>query len=192
MSTLPLIVTIIAGLAVLFLGRTLFWLFVAVAGFAAGFEAATDLLTGQPDWVILLVALLVGVGAALIAIFLRYLAVAVAGFGSGAYLATALLSAITLDAPAWDSPWIFWVFFIVGGVIGAALLVLLFDWALIGLSAVTGATLLTSLTDWPAIFQVLLFIALVVAGVTVQYYLMPPDEENKKRVVRRRREVRSG
>jgi hypothetical protein len=187
MSTFPMIVTIIAGVAVLFLGRQLFWLFVGVAGFAAGFELATKFLSSQPDWVIVLVALLVGVAGALVAIFLRYLAVAAAGFASGAYLGTALTP--LLEA---DSVWVFWVLFIVGGVIGAALLVLLFDWALIGLSAVTGAAMLVPLTDWSPTLQLLLFIALVVAGIAVQVYVFTGEEGTRRtRRVRRRKVKRS-
>jgi hypothetical protein len=170
-----MIVTIIAGLAVLLLGRQLFWLFVGVAGFAAGFELATNFLGSQSDGMILLVAVLVGVIGALVAVFFRYIAVAVAGFASGAYLGTLLLPVLQTD-----SAWIFWIFFITGGVIGAALLVLLFDWALIGLSAVTGASMLVPLTDWSPTLKILLFIVLVVVGIVVQVYFFTGEEDNKK------------
>ena len=33
------------------LGRKLFWLFVAIAGFYAGIEVVRVLLAGQPSWV---------------------------------------------------------------------------------------------------------------------------------------------
>jgi hypothetical protein len=180
MTTFTLIVTLIAGLAILFLGRQLFWLFVAVVGFAAGFELATNFLGGQPEWVIVLIALLVGVVGALAAIFLRYVAVAVAGFASGAYLGT-----VILDMLANDSGWMFWILFIAGGAIGAILMLVLFDWALIGLSAVTGAAMLAPLTGWSSSLQLVLFVTLVVIGIIVQAYSWTDDEGNR-RVVRRR------
>jgi hypothetical protein len=164
------------------LGQQLFWLFVAVAGFAAGFELATNFLGSQPDWIILLIAVLVGVLGALLAIFFRYLAVAVAGFFSGAYIGTTIMNAMDIQ-----SPWIFWVWFIAGGIVGAALLLMVFDWALIGLSAVNGASMLTPLTGWTGTLQLLLFIALVVLGVAVQFYLWRDDDGNRRVVVRRRR-----
>ena len=175
MSTSVLVVTIVAGLAVLLLGRQLFWLFVGVAGFAAGFELATNLLGDQSGGVILLLALLVGVTGALVAVFFRYIAVAAAGFASGAYLGATLMRVWQLD-----SGWVFWVLFITGGAIGAMLLVMLFDWALIGLSAVTGASMLVPLVDWSPTPRLLLFIVLVAVGVGVQIYLFNREEGDKK------------
>ncbi len=52
--TLSPLVNFIIGLAVLLLGRHLFWLFVAVAGFVLGVMVAPQLLPGQPGWLILL------------------------------------------------------------------------------------------------------------------------------------------
>ena len=182
--TVPLIVTIVAGLAVLFLGRQLFWLFVAVVGFAAGFELATNFLGSEPQWLILLIAVLVGVVGALLAIFLRYVAVAVAGFVSGAYLGT-----ILTDMIAADSGWLFWILFIAGGVIGAILILALFDWALIILSSFTGAAMLAPLPGWSDTLQLALFVGLVLVGIIVQFSLWSDDEDNR-RVVVRRREIR--
>ena len=184
MTTFPMIVTIIAGLAILFLGRQLFWLFVAVVGFAAGFELATNFLSGQPDWVIVLIALVVGVIGALVAIFLRYLAVAVAGFASGAYLGT-----VITDMVAADSGWLFWILFIAGGAIGAILMLALFDWALILLSSFTGAAMLAPLPGWSSSLQLVLFVTLVVVGIIVQFYLWTDDEGNRRVVRVRRRET---
>ena len=184
MTTFPMIITIISGLAILFLGRQLFWLFVAVVGFAAGFELATNFLGGQPDWVILLIALVAGVIGALVAIFLRYLAVAVAGFASGAYLGTVLT-----DMLAADSGWLFWILFIAGGAIGAILMLALFDWALILLSSFTGAAMLAPLPGWSSSLQLVLFVTLVVVGIIVQFYLWTDDEGNRRIVRVRRRET---
>lgn len=177
--SISMIVTILAGLAVLFFGRQLFWLFVAVAGFAAGFQLASNFLGDESELLILLIAVLIGVLGALLAIFLRYVAVAVAGFTSGAYLGVQLLP--WLDT---NSDLAYWVLFVAGGVIGALLLIMLFDWALIGLSAVTGATMLVPLTNFAPNIQLVLFLVLVIVGIVVQYYFLPGEE-----VVTRRRTV---
>lgn len=182
MTTLSMIITIGAGLAVLLFGRQLFWLFVAVAGFAVGFQLAENFLGTQPDWVILLIAVLVGVLGALLAIFLRYVAVAVAGFTSGAYLGTLLLPWLGTN-----TDWMYWILFISGGVIGALLLMLLFDWALIGLSAVTGASMLVTLTNFSPTIQFGLFLVLVIVGIVVQFYLWPEEDGVRRRTAVRPR-----
>jgi len=49
--------TLIVGLAVLLLGRRLFWLFVGAVGFLAGLQWARPVLGDQPEWVIVVAAL---------------------------------------------------------------------------------------------------------------------------------------
>ena len=62
---------IAAGVLLLFLGRKLFWLFVAVVGFLIGMTFAPELLPNQPDSVILTISLIVGLLGALLAALLR-------------------------------------------------------------------------------------------------------------------------
>lgn len=118
------------------LGRKLFWLFVAASGFAVGLTVATRLLHLQPEWVALLVGLGVGVLGALVAIFLQRLAVALAGFLAGAYIAVSLASMLGVTGTI-----AIWVILIIGGILGAALIAGIFEWALIGLSSLAGAGL---------------------------------------------------
>ena len=47
----------VTGALLLALGRKLFWLFVAIAGFYAGIEVVRVLLAEQPTWVMLVVGL---------------------------------------------------------------------------------------------------------------------------------------
>lgn len=58
--------------------------------------------------------------------------------------------------------------FLIGGIVGALLLVLLFDWALIFLSAIIGAYLIGGLITLPPTGAAILFVVLVVVGVMVQ------------------------
>jgi hypothetical protein len=118
------LLAIVVGLALLLFGRQLFWLFVGGAGFAAGMALATDLFQGQSDWLILVVALLAGLVGALLSVFLQRLAIGMAGFFAGGYAVLTL--ALKLGHPDWT-----WIAFLLGGVVGVLLVMVLFDWALI-------------------------------------------------------------
>src|SRR6266567_1147922 len=62
----------------------------------------------------------------------------------------------------------YWLTFIIGGLIGAILLLMLFDWALIFISSLIGAHLITSAISLPPTGEVLLFTALVLLGFFIQ------------------------
>ncbi len=130
-------IRVIIGGLVLVLGRKLFWLFVAATGFAAGLAISTQLLHLRPEWVSLLVGLAVGVVGALLAVFVQRLAIGLAGFLAGAYIAVSLATALGVTSTV-----AVWIILIIGGIIGAALIATVFDWALIGLSALAGAVLI--------------------------------------------------
>ena len=130
------IIPIIAGIILLLFGRRLFWLFVAVAGFLAGWTFAKENLDIHPESSLLLVAIVVGLISALVAMFLQKVAVALAGFLSGGYLALNLALALGYKSAGT-------IVFIFGGVIGGLLFWAAFDWALIILSSLMGALLIT-------------------------------------------------
>ena len=69
------LIFIAAGILLLFLGRKLFWLFVAVVGFLLGLTYAPQLLSNQPQSVILTISLITGLLGALLAALLQKLAV---------------------------------------------------------------------------------------------------------------------
>jgi hypothetical protein len=154
---------VIVGVAILFFGRKLFWLFVAALGFAVGIEIATYFMRDPPLWMMLVISLGLGVLGALLAIMLQKLAIAVAGFVAGGRLASALLAAFFMDYSHYRG-----ITFVIGGIIGALLLLALFDWALILLSSVEGAHLIGNGIVLPQSGAVILFCALVVIGVVVQ------------------------
>src|SRR6516225_10094390 len=78
-------INVLAGLAVLFFGRRLFWLFVGCVGFIVGFELAGNALAGQSEWLILVIALGVGLLGAIASVFLQRIFIVVAGFFAGGY-----------------------------------------------------------------------------------------------------------
>ena len=67
------------GVALLFFGRKVFWLFVAGAGFVAGMALTSSLFQG-PEWVAVLIGLGVGLLAALLAIVLQRFAIGLERF----------------------------------------------------------------------------------------------------------------
>jgi hypothetical protein len=103
-----LIGRILAGALLLVLGRKLFWLFVAVVGFATGLMLATRFFQTQPEWLQLLIGIGFGLVGALLAYFFQEIAIAVAGFLAGGYIALSLtvsrgyyLSWAPSSAPSW-------------------------------------------------------------------------------------------
>src|SRR4051812_18479823 len=153
----------IIGLIILFFGRRLFWLCVAAIGFAAGVEVAPHLLHEPTPLLQLSIALVLGFVGALLATFLQKIAIAVAGFAAGGKLAVALAGAFAVSTAG-----SYWIIFIIGGVVGSILLLVLFDWALIFLSSIVGAYLIVSPFNLPPEGHALLIVVLVVVGVLIQ------------------------
>jgi Domain of unknown function (DUF4203) len=157
------IVSAVIGAVVLLFGRKLFWLCVAAIGFAAGVTLASQVAHEPTALLQLTFALLLGFIGALLALFVQKLAIAVVGFLAGGRFAVGLVATFVAQYASHD-----WVIFIIGGLIGTVLLLLLFDWALIFVSSLVGAHLITSAISLPPTGQVLLFSALVLFGVLVQ------------------------
>jgi hypothetical protein len=163
------IVNLLLGIVLLVLGRRLFWLFVGVAGFLVGMEIAQRFVAG-PQGIKLLIAIAAGILGAVIAIFLQKAAIAIAGFVIGGYIAVELLRAFALfpKALAGIQGTAFSVPYIIGGIIGAVLLFVLFDWGLIVLSSLSGASLIVRGITFQSHALPLLFAVLVVIGILVQ------------------------
>ena len=157
------IVGALIGALILFFGRKLFWLCVAAVGFAAGVELAPRLVDQPSPLLALTFALVLGFIGALLALFLQKVAIAIAGFFAGGKLATAIAAAFFVHEAQY-----FGITFLIGGIIGALLMLMLFDWALICLSAIVGAHLIQSALGLPPVGAGILFISLVLIGILVQ------------------------
>ena len=158
---------ILAGIGLLLFGRKLFWLFVGLIGFVSGIHIATRFFPGQPEWMVLAIALMAGVLGALLALFLQWLAIGLAGFFAGGYIAVRLLHVSGLATGG-----MYWVLFLIGGIIGLILMIILFDWALIILSSLAGAGLITESVPIAHSGALILFFVLVIAGILIQSRLM--------------------
>ncbi len=157
------IFSVLIGVVVLFFGRKLFWLCVAAIGFAAGVELAPRLVQEPSVLLSLTIALLLGIIGALLALFLQKIAIAVLGFLAGGKLAGAIAAAFFVHYAQHST-----IIFVIGGIIGAILLLVLFDWALIVVSAFIGAHLIQSAITLPQSGLTIVFIGLAVIGILVQ------------------------
>jgi hypothetical protein len=157
---------LLVGFLLLLFGRRLFWLFVAVAGFVAGIEAAPYILPHQTELFTLAVALVLGLLGALLALFLQKLAIAIGGFVAGGYLA-AVLGAPLLGGAGIRYPGT-WLCFVVGGILGAILLYIFFNWALIILSSMQGAHLILQGVSAPRHYFSILLVVLALIGIFIQ------------------------
>ena len=108
------IANIIVGLALLVLGKRLFWLFVGAIGFIAASDAAAAYFSALPHWQILTISIAAGLLGVLLAIFFQKLAIVLVGFYAGGYLAVSLFTTfhIALSGNLPLAP------FVVGGILG--------------------------------------------------------------------------
>jgi hypothetical protein len=158
---------IFVGVILLLFGRRLYWLFVAGIGFLTGLALAPDLFPGQPEWLILLAALVAAIVGAVIAIVAQKLTIGLIGFVAGGGIGLLLLRKLGIVGEGTG-----WVAYLIAGVVGLVLILVLFDWALILLSSLAGANLIatgvSTRVHMPQGTWFLLLIALVLIGVVVQ------------------------
>jgi hypothetical protein len=158
-------ITVVLGIVVLLFGRTLYWAFIAIAGFLVGMALADQWLADKELWIRILAAVAAGVVGAVLGIFIQRLAFAIGGFFAGWYLAFAI--ATQMHAPGDTNIWM-----IAGGILGAIVAALVMDWAIIVLSSLVGAAAILSppfvakLGDqwYPVLFALLAVIGIVFQG----------------------------
>ena len=154
---------ILLGLALLIAGQRLFWLFVGAMGFILGLYLATALFRGQPEWVIIVASLVLGLIGAGLARSFQQLMLVLAGFVAGGYIISSLVSLLHFNIPVNPQ-----ILFVLCGLLGAALVVSLFDWAVIALSSISGAALVAGNLRLGQQNMTVLFLVLVVIGIAVQ------------------------
>lgn len=160
---LSIILQVLLGISALLFGRRLFWLFVSVVGFIAGALVAELVFQGDSAWIVLIFAAACGVLGALLAVLLQRFSIAMSGFLAGGYVAVVMLHHL-----GWNKDVHFWIPFLVGGFLGAALLSIIFDPALIFLSSLTGAILIVQPLHMTPFKTALTFLLLATAGIIIQ------------------------
>lgn len=167
------LIDLVAGAVLLLLGRKLFWIFVAIAGFYLGFEVARSLAGEQPAWVLWTIAIGAGLIGAVLAMLLQRVGFALGGFYAGGYIA---LLAVERFAPGTIGV----AAFVVGGVIGAVLAALLMDWAIIVLSSLVGAALVVPALGLQPLASAAVYAVLLAVGIVVQARLVRGGMADRK------------
>jgi hypothetical protein len=163
MDWITFVLSVLAGLLLLFAGRRFFWLAVALVVFLFTYNLFDNLFGG--GWLGLIVAAIAGAVLAWLATkFIK-----IVGYLAGA-LAGAVGLPIFLGLLGIDWGWLWMA--LIGAVAGFVLMLLLFDWGLILLTSWAGANAVTGklFEQWAigAAMATIIFIVLMAAGIFVQ------------------------
>jgi hypothetical protein len=162
---------IIVGLIESFFGRKLYWVFVALAGFAIGWVLAPAIFGGLATWALVLIGAVMGVVFALLSVkFMRFM-VSVAGFF--AFGPVTVLVVRWLGAEAVRGSVVWWIAFVLGGLVGFFVMLTLFNWALIVLTSLVGAGSAATgishfVTNEPKWLQIVIFVVVFALGALFQ------------------------
>ena len=186
METVIFLIFLILGLAYLFRGRKLFWIYVGISGLLLG--AVLGLFFARDSGLIAQIVLAVvnGVLVAVLAIYLQKPMAVLSAFISGGVLVTIFFVALTdsyssipvlLLGGRIPTEW--GIVFLVSGTLLAVATWLLFDWTLIVLTSLMGAqttlSALASLMNFslPPLFFIVLVLCLAGLGIWVQASMLP-------------------
>jgi hypothetical protein len=160
-----IIFTVMIGLALLLIGRQLFWIAIAGLGFIFGMNYASQFIQTSPEATIL-ISLGIGAVGAVIGYTLQRAAAVLLGFLAGWFLTVSLINYLHFDID------FIIILAALGGVIGIGLVSLIFDWSLIILSTLSGAALITQSIQYAPQIKLGVFAALVILGLTIQGFAL--------------------
>lgn len=163
------------GVILLTMGRRLFWLFVGVVGFIVGFDFVRQMLPRQPYNEAIIIALAIGLMGALLAVSLQKIAIAAGGFLAGWRLLPKLLSTFGIAVHQHHL-----AILVAGGIIGAVLMSMAFDFALTVLSSLLGADLILQALGLAGRVYSVLFVLLSALGFALQYGLIRSKPSRSK------------
>lgn len=152
----------LAGALILLFGRPLYWALVAVLGFVIGFDLVQDLALADSQAMQVLIAIGAGILAAALAVAFQWLAFGLVGFLAGSFLLQAAIERFEITAGN-ETMW-----YLIGGVVGAVVGLMLADWAVIVLSALAGAMMITNQIELEEQTRGLILVGLAIVGVVFQ------------------------
>lgn len=162
----------IIGAVLLFLGRELNFLFAgAMAGLIA-FRLTPLLPPTLPAWSDAAFMITIGVIVAIIVLIHERLGYFVSGFLAGGFM---LIEYFTPGVMS-----INWLIFVIGGVIGALILGLLTEWALILVSAAIGASYVLNLFHLDPTAEILVGAGLFIVGALTQVIIMQAQKHSER------------
>ena len=165
-----LIFTVMIGLAMLLIGRQLFWVAIAGLGFILGMSYISQYYQGSPQ-TILLISLGIGVIGAILAYALQRAAASLLGFMAGWYLTVSLINYLDFNTDLTI------IFAAIGGLFGIGLVYILFDWSLILLSTLSGAALITQSINYGSAVKIGIFVVLMLLGISIQGFMLMQEGE---------------
>ena len=164
------VASIILGFLELLFGRRLFWIFVAIGGFLVGWFLAPAIWPGMVTWERIVVGIVLAVVFALLSIILLRVMVAIGGFFLLGAATVVFVRYLGAEVP--DGSTIYWIAYVVGGLIGAVLLFTFLDWALILLTSIAGAGAaargIVFLAEGGRWLEAILLIVLAAVGIVFQ------------------------
>ncbi len=162
---------IVIGLIEALFGRRLYWLFVALGGFAVGWGLASWVLGDVATWAWVLIGIGVGIVFALLSLRFTKLMVGIAGFF--VFSSVTIEVARRLGVQVANGTAAYWITYLIGGVVGFFLILALFDWALIVLTSLAGAGATATGINYfvpnePRWLQVTLWVVVFAGGILYQ------------------------
>ena len=159
----------IIGGIVLFLGRELNFLFAGAMAFLIALRLTPMLPSQWPDWTEWAFMIGLGVIAALLTFVDERGGFVISGFLAGGFVAAEWYTPDMLVIPVLP--------FILGGVLGALVIGLFTDWALIIISSLIGGYYLTTLFRLAQTPRILITAGLIIIGALVQAIIMRQQKQ---------------
>jgi len=164
-----LIIRGVIGAIILFFGRELNFLFAGGMAVLVGFRLAPKLPDSLPPWADSALIIGMGILAALLVILNERAGYFISGFFAGGYMMMEYFEPGVLTFPILP--------FTVGALIGAAILGIFTEWALIAISSLIGAIYATTLFRFSQTAETLVAGGLFVIGSLTQVILMRMQKE---------------
>lgn len=175
---------LLIGIALLVMGRKLFWLFVAGVGFFAAQYFMPPYIPSDPAWLLPLISIIIGIFGAFLAVFAQHIAIGLGGFLAGGFLAMDAFEKFSwLDFASLASLipteelYVQVAVFVVAGIVGMLVVAFIFDWALLLLSSLLGAAMIMESFTVNNTVYPFLFAGLFVLGVILQAGLLQRDRK---------------
>lgn len=167
-----LVVRGIIGAILLFLGRELNFLFAgAMAGLIA-FRLTPLLPSNLPSWSDAAFMITIGLIAAIVVLINERLGYFVSGFLAGGFMLIEYFTPGQMSIP--------WMIFVIGGVMGALILGLLTEWALILVSSAIGAAYVLNLFRLDPTAEILVGAGLFIVGALTQVIIMQAQKHSER------------
>jgi hypothetical protein len=162
----------VAGVAILFLGRELSYLFSAAMALLIGVRLTPLLPDGWPFWANLAFLIALAVIAGILTAIDERAGYYVCGFLIGGYIILEIYAPNTLAIP--------WLPFIVGSILGSVLVGIFTDWAMILVSCLIGTYLLYGILPLTGTVKTLAAAGIFVVGAITQVIIFQSQKHSAR------------